>query len=139
MQSDIENKCERGLVYHLNQSAGLISGVTIVTGVNPGTQDLPQITVQATGSEEYPLFSGNYMVNVDVLVRSNADDTSRETHNSRVGVVREELLAPWTGASVSSHLTNFTVLKVLPTDNRTAADDRSWVTTLGVRIPCRPS
>lgn len=139
MQADIENKCERAVVYHLNQSAALLSGVTILTGVNPGALEVPCIIASVSGSEENPTFSGNYMVDMDILVRSNADDETRETHNTRVGVVREQLMAEWAGTSLSGHLTNFTALAVVAGRNATKMVDRSWETTVGIRLPCRPS
>lgn len=145
-QSDIENKVEHAFVRHLNGISSLIPGVTMHAAVDKADLSLPHIVVQTQSAEEYPLFTGNYKVECVIEISSNAPETSNSTHASRVSRVREEIANDWVGASLGSHVADFTVHSAgvsswgvyMGSAERTQEDDR-FIHRIPVTIFCRPS
>jgi len=143
--SDIETKAELAVVRHLNGIASLISGVTIHPGVDPSNLNMPCIVANCLGAEEYPKFTGNYKVELQVEIMSQADDTTAAVHRSRVARVRDEFANDWVGASLNTHVTDFTVAGgkstwgVIMGQSESSLDESHWVTRIPFEIFCRPS
>lgn len=142
---DIENKVEQAIVRHLNGIASNIAGVTIHPSVDTSSLALPHVVAQTLSAEEYPKFSGNYTVEVEVQISSSANDNTAAQHNSRVARIRDEFTNDWVGASMSAHVADFAVHGepgnwgvIVGSGDRTQEDKR-FIHRLPLTIFCRPS
>lgn len=143
--SNIETKCELAFQRHLNTIASRIAGVTIHAGVESADLPLPCVVVATQSADEHIKFSGQYSVDVEIIIMSNADDTAPALHRQRVAYVRDELSVDWIGASLNTYVTDFTVAGAVSTwgvilENASqSVDDRHWITTIPLTVHCRPS
>ena len=137
--SDIETKAELAMVRHLNSIGSSLAGVTIHAGVDPANLPLPAIVCNVASADEQIKFTGQYAVEVSIMVLDNADDTSAATHRERIARVRDELSNDWIGASLSGHVADFSAVGVVLQESSQAIEDRHWIATIPVLVHCRPS
>lgn len=138
-QSDIENKVELAALRHLNACAAFLSGVSMYSGANGGDKSVPNIVCNAAGAENYPLFTDCYWVDLEIVVESQADDTTSGTHGQRVGYVRDQFNNDWAGLSLSGFVSDFAAMGVVLDRSNQTEKERSWITTIPVRIWCKSS
>lgn len=144
--SNIETKCELAVKSHILGISNRMSGVSIYAGVDSQASErstliFPAVIAHAEGAEEYPLLSGQYIVDLVVEVLSSAEDTTAATHRERVAYVRDEFANDWVHNSLSGYLSDFTVVNrgVILQPSSKETQDRNWQTNIPMKIYCRPS
>lgn len=90
--SFLEKKAEQALKSYLAEQDELTTA-NIYEGQSNGDKETPCVIVEASQGEEYPAYTGNYWVDVSVIVRSAAAGDAGE-HESLVGNVRAYLQIP---------------------------------------------
>lgn len=137
--NDIEYKTELAMVRHLNQISSRVSGVTMHAGLDNSEYLLPCIVAAAQSATEHIYGSGNYAVDLDIIIASNANDTTPAVHRQRVAYVRDEISNSWVGASMSSHVDDYCVAGVIWEQSTHEEDESTWVTKIPLKVHCRPS
>jgi len=81
-------------------------------------------------------FSGNWTCKLDILVRTNADDTSPDSHFDVAGDVFSKFFSTTTASDLSGALSDFHVFLVVPQRQTYGREDRSWVSIITLTIEC---
>lgn len=139
-QLDIQYKCELAALRHLNASAASLAGVTIHAGMDEQVNTapvLPRIVCNSTGAENYPPYSDAFWVDLEIIVETNAHDSTATTHNQRVGFVREQFVSEFAGLSMSALVSDFAALGVVAEHSTMEREDGNWITRLPFRVFCR--
>jgi len=108
---------------------------TVVEGAQEN-MELPCVTVSAMRATQDPPFSNNWIVDVSVAVRTNADDTDTPTHYTMADEVFDSLYTTTIAADLSAALTNFTAFLLIPAEQTFSVVDRSWVSTFDFQLHC---
>jgi hypothetical protein len=108
---------------------------TVVDGEQPNIT-LPAVTVSAMRASVDPPFSNNWIVDVSVSVRTNADDTTDAEHNTMADEVFDVLYTTTIAADLTAALANFTAELMVPLDQTFAIVERSYVSTFDFQLHC---
>lgn len=110
--------------------------LAVFTGLGQDDKALPALTIAAVNGQEFPQGSGNFTLNITVMVASNADETDLLAHRQ----LCEDALAPLMDEDTAANLSaGGEDLGVMGISNRQSAErieDRSWVTELQFDAYC---
>ena len=108
---------------------------TVVEGEQPN-MELPAVTVRAMRASQDPPFSNNWIVDVEVAVRTNADDETDTAHSDIADEVFDSLYTDSIASDLSGMLSNFTVSLMVPGEQTFEVVERSWVSTFMFGLHC---
>lgn len=103
---------------------------SIVAGISAATEIRPLIVVLSKNAETgADVFDGNWAASVEVVLRSNADDTSEDDHHAHAGELFSIFLAdPLTVAdAISAAYADYQCEFIVPKAQGWDIEERSWV------------
>lgn len=111
--------------------------LTVFTGQSAETMVLPAALCHCSGGDEFPQDSGNYDLQLDVMVMSNADDSTLSQHRSLCNSVLAVFNDANTASNLSSQASDFHVIGVKSRSaSSTNREDDHWVTTMHFNAYC---
>ena|SRR5688572_3957611 len=110
---------------------------SILAGIDDETLPNPRIVClcREANVTDVP-FSGNWIARLEIVVRSNADDSSIEEHFDRAGEAFDLFFTDTTLEDLSSAIPEFTAFQIVPDRQTYEREDRSWVSTMTMELAC---
>ncbi len=147
---DIESRVEAAYktVLDLNLTADQKAGATVFTGMSAGMRTLPRIVVTVPRCQGFRGLPGNYIANVEIEVRTNADEAADFPeailidHRTRLAYVRDVLQDSTLASKLSEATPDLTVQGVkteLETTSALDSDFNDFVSVMTHEILCCPN
>jgi len=155
--NNIKIKVQKALAAYLaDKDLGGIPAINIFRGISRGkaaattTTDsasldeeteeqgvkLPCVVCDCNRAEQSHPPGGNWKAFAEILIESNADDTTEDDHGEREGVVTGWFMTATIAADLSDSLAGFTALFVIVRDQSYTLEGRKWVSHLSLEIDC---
>jgi hypothetical protein len=135
MANSIEHKTQSAL-----QALLSASNLTFDPAVNTGQDDeaiaLPLVACNTTGATAEDQYGGNWLVSAEVIVRENADDTTREEHVGHADEVFDILNTTLFAEELSAALDDYTCFYVHDRATSTTINGRSWQSSISLTLEC---
>ena len=111
--------------------------VNIYTGMDNLTKDAPAITCWAESATEYDyLFSGQWMVRMNVSMKEMASSASLNNFGNLVGDIESQFLSQNIEGVLANSVPNYYVYQVKMADRNFTISGDAWNHTLGLDILC---
>lgn len=146
----IEQKIESAIVTFLKaQTFTDIPSAQIYRGIENATAEgsenyeptrvLPCITVVCSTATMSDQSSGNKIATPEIIVQSQADDSTNAAHLARCLEVFNVVATTTFAASISAAIADFYCFFSFPVSEGERSSDRSWESFIGVRMMVCPS
>ena len=114
----------------------LTDAANIHCGFAKDDRACPFIVAVARDAEIDVNFDGNWSCDLEIMVASNVDDTTRAQHEERAGEAFSYFFTATIAADLSAAIDDFTVQEFLPRRQSKDLDDRKWIHRAMFKVNC---
>ena len=113
-----------------------IAGLNVYTGHDSDSNVLPKVVCHASNATEFPKFSGNFNVTLNVAIEASADDTTVADYRTLVNTVNDLFMDSAIAATLTSKASNFHAIGVVTEGMDSSTIERNWRTELNLAVYC---